>query len=142
LRAISRAEPQNVRVGSLVLAVGRPGGSASASFGIISSVVEGWRTWQGTRIDRVLRLDLAIYDGFSGGPLITPSGGGVIGIDNSTLARGAPLALPATIVDRVLDELLVRGHVRRPFIGIAVQPAAGGESRCLAFCRFSATAAL
>ena len=141
LRAISRAEPQNARVGSLVLAVGRPGGSASASFGIISSVAEGWRTWQGTRIDRVLRLDLAIYDGFSGGPLITPSGGGVIGIDNSTLARGAPLALPATIVDRVLDELLARGHVRRPFIGIAVHPVPLGPA-VVAQHQLSAEAAL
>ena len=34
------------------------------------------------------------------------------------------MALPAAAVDRVLDELLERGHVRRPFIGVAVQPVA------------------
>jgi S1-C subfamily serine protease len=34
------------------------------------------------------------------------------------------MALPAKAVDRVLDELLERGHVRRPFIGVAVQPVA------------------
>lgn len=118
-----RADVSSLRVGSLVLAVGRPGRDVSASFGIVSAVGEGWRTWQGARIDRVLRLDVAVYDGFSGGPLVDASGG-VLGVNNSALARGTPLALPAAAVDRVLDELLERGHVRRPFIGIAVQPVA------------------
>ena len=118
-----RADVASLRVGSLVLAVGRPGRNVSASFGIVSAVGEGWRTWQGARIDRVLRLDLAVYDGFSGGPLVDPSGA-VLGLNNSALARGTPLSLPAAAVDRVLDELLERGHVRRPFIGIAVQPVA------------------
>jgi S1-C subfamily serine protease len=116
-----RADASALRVGSLVLAVGRPGRDVSASFGIVSAVGEGWRTWQGARIDRVFRLDLAVYDGFSGGPLVDASGA-VLGLNNSALARGTPLALPAAAVDRVLDELLERGHVRRPFIGIAVQP--------------------
>jgi S1-C subfamily serine protease len=118
-----KADVASLRVGSLVLAVGRPGSNVSASFGIVSAVGEGWRTWQGARIDRVLRLDLSVYDGFSGGPLIDHSGG-VLGLNNSALARGTPLALPAAAVDRVLDELLERGHVRRPFIGVAVQPVA------------------
>jgi S1-C subfamily serine protease len=119
--AASKADPDSSRVGSLVLAVGRPGRNISASFGVISAVGVGWQTWQGTRIDRVLRLDLAIYDGFSGGPLIDASGR-VIGLDNSALARGTPMALPVATVDRVLDELLERGHVRRAFIGVAVHP--------------------
>src|SRR3984893_12609767 len=122
-----RADSSSLRVGSLVLAVGRPGRNVSASFGIISAVGEGWRSWQGARIDRVLRLDLAVYDGFSGGPLVDPSGA-VLGLNNSALARGTPLALPAAAVDCVCDQLLERGHVRRPFIGIAVQPVALSES--------------
>jgi serine protease Do len=118
-----KADSSSLRVGSLVLAVGRPGPNVTASFGIISAVGEGWRTWQGARIDRVLRLDLSVYDGFSGGPLVDASGA-VLGLNNSALARGTPMALPAKAVDRVLDELLERGHVRRPFIGVAVQPVA------------------
>lgn len=118
-----KADSSSLRVGSLVLAVGRPGRNVTASFGIISAVGEGWRTWQGARIDRVLRLDLSVYDGFSGGPLVDASGA-VLGLNNSALARGTPMALPAKAVDRVLDELLERGHVRRPFIGVAVQPVA------------------
>jgi S1-C subfamily serine protease len=118
-----RADSSSLRVGSLVLAVGRPGRNVSASFGIISAVGEGWRSWQGARIDRVFRLDLSVYDGFSGGPLVDASGS-VLGLNNSALARGTPMALPAKAVDRVLDELLESGHVRRPFIGVAVQPVA------------------
>jgi serine protease Do len=118
-----KADSSSLRVGSLVLAVGRPGRNVSASFGIISAVGEGWRSWQGARIDRVFRLDLSVYDGFSGGPLVDASGA-VLGLNNSALARGTPMALPAKAVDRVLDELLERGHVRHPFIGVAVQPVA------------------
>jgi S1-C subfamily serine protease len=118
-----RAPIDALRAGSLVLAVGRPGRDVTVSFGIISAVGEGWRTWQGARIDRVLRLDLAVYDGFSGGALVDASGA-VLGLNNSALARGTPMALPAAAVDRVVDELLERGHVRRPFIGVAVQPVA------------------
>ncbi len=123
----ARGDASSLRVGSLVLAVGRPGRDVSASFGIVSAVGQGWRSWQGARIDRVLRLDVAVYDGFSGGPLVDPSGA-VLGLNNSALARGTPLTLPAAAVDKVLDELLERGHVRRPFIGVAVQPVALSES--------------
>jgi S1-C subfamily serine protease len=119
----SRADADAARVGSMVLAVGRPGRKVSASFGIISAIADDWRGVAGGRIDRVMRLDLSIYDGFSGGPLVD-AGGAVIGIDNSALARGTPTALPAATVDRVVDELLQRGHIRRPFIGVAVQQVA------------------
>ena len=123
----TKADTESGRVGSLVLAVGRPGRNVTASFGVISAVGEGWRTWQGARIDQVLRLDLAIQDGFSGGALVN-SLGGVIGVNNSALARGAALALPAAAVDRVLDELLEHGHVRRAFVGVAVHPVTLGAS--------------
>lgn len=110
-------------VGSLVLAVGRPGRNVTSSFGIVSAVVGSWRSAQGTRIDQVLRLDLAVYDGFSGGPLVAASGG-VIGINTSALARGTATALPAAVIDRIADELLSHGHIRRPFVGVAVHPIA------------------
>src|SRR6202022_27823 len=100
-----RADTDALRVGSLVLAVGRPGRDVAASFGIISAIADGWRTWQGARVDRVLRLDLAVYDGFSGGPLVDASGA-VLGLNNSPLGRGTPMALPVKAVDRVVDELL------------------------------------
>ena len=125
LAAAPRAESRASAVGSLVLAVGRPGRNVSASFGMVSAVAKGWRTETGERIDGLLRLDLAVYDGFSGGPLVAPSGA-VVGVNNSAFARGAAAALPATVVDSVVDELLSRGHMRRPFIGVGVHPVALG----------------
>jgi len=122
-----RADVNAARVGSFVLAVGRPGRTVTASFGIVSADVDGWRSGSGARLDRVLRLDLAVYDGFSGGPLVAASGG-VIGIDNSAFARGGAAALPASVVDPVVDELLARGHIRRPFIGVGVHPVALGSA--------------
>jgi serine protease Do len=121
------ADPTAGNVGSIALAVGRPGLSVTASFGIVSANINNWRSGSGARIERVLRLDLAVYDGFSGGPLVAPSGD-VIGIDNSALARGGAAALPASVVDGVVDELLARGHIRRPFLGVGVHPVAVGSA--------------
>jgi len=122
-----RADASAACVGSFVLAVGRPGRAVTASFGIVSADIDGWRSGSGARLDRLLRLDLAVYDGFSGGPLVAASGG-VIGIDNSAFARGGAAALPASVVDPVVDELLTRGHIRRPFIGVGVHPVALGSA--------------
>ena len=127
LAAAPRGDARASAVGSLVMAVGRPGRTVSASFGIVSSVAEGWRTETGERIEGLLRLDLAVYDGFSGGPLIAPSGA-VVGINNSAFARGMAAALPVSVVDAVVDELLTRGHRRRPFIGVGVHPVALGAA--------------
>lgn len=119
--AASRAAADSLRVGALVLAVGRPGRSATASFGIVSAVRDGWRSWDGTRLGRVARLDLNVYDGFSGGALVDAAGA-LVGLNNSAIFRGMAAALPVDAVDRVLDELLERGHVRRPYLGISAQP--------------------
>src|SRR6476660_461419 len=124
---VPRADASAATVGSLGLAVGRPGRNVTASFGIVSADIEGWRGGFGARLDHLLRLDLAVYDGFSGGPLIAASGG-VIGINNSAFARGGAATLPASIVDSVVDELLTRGHIRRPFIGVGVHPVALGSA--------------
>jgi S1-C subfamily serine protease len=109
------------RVGQLVLALGRPGASVTASLGIVSAVGGEWRTWQGGTIDRFVRLDLAVYDGFSGGPLVNAAGR-VVGINTSGLARATALTIPASTVSRVAGQLLARGHVARGWLGIATQP--------------------
>jgi S1-C subfamily serine protease len=110
-----------LRVGALVVAVGRPGDSVTASLGAISAIGGEWRTWQGGRVDRFVRLDLAIYDGFSGGPLVDAAGR-VLGVNTSGLTRAAPVTIPVSTVVRVADELLAKGHVRRGYAGVAVQP--------------------
>jgi S1-C subfamily serine protease len=108
-------------VGRLVLALGRPGPQITASMGIISAVGGEWRTWQGGRVERFIRLDLAIYDGFSGGPLVE-AGGRVLGLNTSGLSRAMALTIPAITVDRVTDQLLASGRVCRGYLGLAAQP--------------------
>jgi serine protease DegQ len=118
---VERAGESDYQVGRLVLALGRPGPQLTASLGIISAVSGEWRTWQGGKIDRFLRLDLSIYDGFSGGALVE-AGGRVLGINTSGLARALALAIPASTVDRIAGQLLSSGSVHRGFLGLAVQP--------------------
>lgn len=118
---IDVAPLEALRVGSLVLALGRPGRELTAALGLVSAVGDAWRTWHGGRIDRLIRLDIGIYDGFSGGPLVDADGR-VLGVNTSTLLRGAPTAVPAATVDRVLAQLLEHGHVPTGYLGVGMQP--------------------
>ncbi|GLC25635.1 S1C family serine protease [Roseisolibacter agri] len=116
--AILAQEP--LRVGQLVLAVGRPGTEVTAALGAVSAVGPAWRTWQGGQIDQFVRLDVAVYDGFSGGPLVD-GGGRVAGVNTSALARSGALTIPVATVDRVVDHLLAGGRTRRGWLGIGAQ---------------------
>ncbi len=105
-------------VGHLVLAVGH---GPRASWGVISAVGGPWRTWRGGEVDRLLRLDLVLYPGFSGGPLVDASGK-VAGLVTSGLSRQLELAVPSWTVTRVVDELLSRGRISRGYVGLGLQP--------------------
>jgi S1-C subfamily serine protease len=116
------------RVGQLALAVGRPGSDGpTASLGVVSAVGPSWRTWAGGEIDSFVRLDLAIYDGFSGGALVDASGR-VLGINSSTLARGLAVTVPAVTVERVTAQLLEKGRVERGYLGLAMHPVRVGAA--------------
>ncbi|HKW90724.1 MAG TPA: S1C family serine protease, partial [Methylomirabilota bacterium] len=107
-----------LRVGHMALALGY---GPRASWGVISALGPRWRSWRGGEIDRLVRLDLVLYPGFSGGPLVDASGH-VVGLNTSGLAREARLAVPVTTVSRVVDELLRKGHVSRGYLGLGMQP--------------------
>ncbi|MEP6538627.1 MAG: trypsin-like peptidase domain-containing protein [Bryobacteraceae bacterium] len=112
------AETASVKVGHIVLALGR---GITASLGTISSKSGAWRTWRGGSIDSFIRPDVNIYTGFSGGALIDAAGK-VIGMNTSGLSRGGGLTLPASTVSRVCDELSKRGRIARGYLGIGMQP--------------------
>jgi len=118
--SIELAPAESIRIGGLVLALGRPGRDVTAALGIVSAAGGEWRTAHGGRIDRSIRLDVGVYDGFSGGPLVDPTGR-VIGINTSGLLRGAPTTVPASTVNRVLDQLLEHGHIPTGYLGVALQ---------------------
>jgi S1-C subfamily serine protease len=108
--------------GNLALSIGRsPDSGVNATLGIVSAVSGSWRTWRGGRLDRYIRLDLTLYPASSGG-LVVNTKGEAIGIATSALSRIAGLAIPASTVDRVVEEILSRGHVARGYLGVGLQP--------------------
>jgi S1-C subfamily serine protease len=121
LQAARWAAAEDVQVGQLVLALGRPGERIQATLGVISAVEEGWRTHGGGKVDAYLQTDVIMYPGFSGGPLLSANGD-FIGINSSALMRGASVTLPAATVSRVAQALLAHGHVRRGYLGVSAQP--------------------
>ncbi|HLK67428.1 MAG TPA: S1C family serine protease [Bryobacteraceae bacterium] len=120
--AASIQSTSEVTPGNLALTIGRSEDSGvNATMGIVSAVSGPWRTWRGGRLDRYLRLDLTLYPGSSGG-LVVNAAGEALGIATSVLSRIAGLAIPATTIDRVVDEILSRGRVARGYLGVGLQP--------------------
>lgn len=118
-----RTEAGEVKVGQIALAIGWPRpGSPMASFGIVSAFVNRWRRRSRRPGSPLIRPDLVMYPGFSGGPLVNVSGQ-VIGINSSHLGREGGLTVPSETVDRVVAALSRDGRVRRAYLGIASQPA-------------------
>lgn len=110
--------------GHLALAIGRAHDSGvNATMGIVSALGPAWRTWRGGRLDSYIRLDLTLYPGSSGG-LVVNTAGEAVGIATLALSRIAGVAIPASTVTRVLDEILTRGRVRRGYLGLGLQPVA------------------
>lgn len=116
------AEPEELKVGHLVLALGRPGQTVQATLGIVSALSRnGWRTPVGGQLDRYLQTDVVMYPGFSGGPLVNAAGQ-VVGLNSSALLRGVSLTVPAPTVRRVVETLLAHGRVQRGYLGVSTQP--------------------
>jgi S1-C subfamily serine protease len=112
------------RAGNFVIVAGRPGRSVRASVGVASAVGGEWRTFDGSRIDRYIDVDASLPRGFSGGPLLDTEGASV-GMNTSAVTRGGT-TIPRKTLERVVDELLKHGTVRRPLLGIGVYPVEGG----------------
>jgi serine protease DegQ len=122
------ADSAAIKLGYFVLALGRSRTSSLvASAGIIGGLSGEWQPRRGGRVDQHIRLDLELYPGFSGGPLVSAEGK-VLGINTRGLARGRGVTIPNATVNRVVDELLEKGHIAHPYLGLAMQPVAVPES--------------
>ena len=119
----ARAEGYNARPGALVTAVGRSKDSTIAALGLISSISPAAQTWRGGHLDQVLRLDLELHPGASGGAVVNAEGK-LIGIATSALSRVSVFAIPPTTVDRVAGQLVAHGRIPRGYLGIGLQPIA------------------
>jgi len=118
---LQRSETGTLKVGQLAIAVARLGEQGvNASLGMIGGLGGAWRTWRGGRIEQLIRVAITLYPGFSGGALLDAHGA-VIGINTAGLARSGGVALPHSTVDRVAGELLTKGYIARPHLGVAAQ---------------------
>ena len=121
LPAPTLGSPEDLQVGHLVLALGRPGRGIRASMGIASALGDNWRTPVGGTLDRYMQTDLVMYPGFSGGPLVAASGG-VLGLNTSGMLRSVTLTVPVSNIRRVVEAVLAHGKVRRGYLGVSAQP--------------------
>jgi S1-C subfamily serine protease len=119
---VTLGDTEALKVGHLVLALGRSSDRGlTASWGVLSAKGEAWRTWRGGQIDELLLPDLSLYPGMDGGALVDTSGG-FLGINTSGLSRRSDVTIPVSTVNRVVNQLLEVGHIRRGYLGIGMQP--------------------
>jgi S1-C subfamily serine protease len=113
----------DLKVGQYVYAIGNPFGlDQTLTTGIISALNRRLPTSAGREISNVIQTDAAINPGNSGGPLLD-SAGRVIGVNTAILSpsgtsAGIGFAIPIDAVNRVAPELIGRGYVPTPGIGI------------------------
>ena len=120
LKKFDQIASEEIEVGNLVLALGRPGKSIQATMGIVSALGSAWRTRYGGQADRYIQTDVLMYPGFSGGPLVTVDGG-LVGLNSSALMQGVSITLPTPTLTRVVSALQQHGRVRRGYLGVNTQ---------------------
>lgn len=114
-------EPQTLRVGEPVLTLARPGETVRAAFAVLGVVGKGVRLQGGGNLERYVELDRDLPRGFSGG-IVLDLDGAAVGVAHRGVVRGSSLALPASDVHRVAEQLLRHGRVPRGYIGVGVYP--------------------
>ncbi len=112
----------SVKVGQLVLALGRPNSAGiQASWGIVTNISGPTRTFRGGMLDEYLQSETTPYPGFSGGPLVNTEGE-VLGLNTSGLTRGSSLTIPVKVSWRIGEALAAHGTVKRGYLGVRTQP--------------------
>mgnify|MGYP001212116698 CR=1 len=104
---------ESFRVGSLVLAIGRPSKSIQATLGVISAIGTG-------EMDGFIQTDVLMYPGFSGGALVGGDGG-VLGMNTSGFNRGESIAISTTRIHAIVETLLTHGKMKRGYLGVGLQ---------------------
>jgi Do/DeqQ family serine protease len=124
LLPITFGDSESVRVGQMVFAVGNP-------FGLQETVTQGIISAKGRRstseaANEFFQTSTTIYPGNSGGPLVDIHGK-VIGINNFIFSRsgdtdGIGFAIPSNVARRVYDDIVQRGRVIHPWLGVVMRP--------------------
>lgn len=113
-------DSEKVEIGEEVLAIGNPFGlEQTLTVGVISGINRTLATAPMSLRLPLIQTDAAINPGNSGGPLVNRCGE-VIGINSAMLgfAENIGFAVPINVAKRVLPQLLEKGRVIRPWLGV------------------------
>ena len=123
LPKITVGDPNKLKVGEWVVAIGSP-------FGFDSSVTAGIVSAKGRSLPQdnfvpFIQTDVAINPGNSGGPLFNMNGE-VVGINSQIYTRsggsmGLSFAIPIDVATQVTEQLRTSGKVTRGRIGVTIQ---------------------
>lgn len=122
--AITLSKNNELEVGDVVLAIGNPFGvGQTVTSGIISAT--GRNMLGINTFENFIQTDAAINPGNSGGALIN-SFGELIGINTAIYSRsggsqGIGFAIPLSLAKNVLTQIIEFGHVKRGWLGVAIQ---------------------
>ncbi len=122
LPAASLGDSEHLKVGQIALAIGNTlglQGGPTVSMGVVSAL---GRPLPGTDFifEGLVQTDTAINPGNSGGPL-ADIGGNVIGMNTAMIpfAQGVGFAIPINTIKWVTQQILEKGRVIRPWLGIS-----------------------
>ena len=126
-------DSEGMRVGDWVLALGNPlGYDFSVTAGIVSAKGRQLPVDNERALQSYIQTDAAINPGNSGGPLIDLTGR-VVGVNTAIGGAsrwvGYSFAVPSELVERVLSDIREYGHVRRPRLGVRVQPVTADDAK-------------
>ena len=127
LYPIPMGDSSALAVGQKVLAIGNPFGlQGTLTTGIISSLGRSLQTEDGRTIENVIQTDAAINPGNSGGPLLNTAGE-IIGINTAIFSPsggnvGIGFAVPVSMVKKAAPELIAKGYVSHPYLGVQMYP--------------------
>lgn len=124
LDALETDDASALCTGNFVLALGRSRAGIVAGFGIAAIAGGPWQSLHGGAIDRLMRLDLRLTPSLEGGALVDMTGR-VLGMTVAGPRRRA-LAIPGSTIDRVIDQLLSKGHIARGYLGAGLMPVRQG----------------
>ena len=121
LPAAELGNSDDLKAGQIVMAIGNPfglTGGPAVTAGIISSLNRSIQARSG--VLELIQTDAAINPGNSGGPLVNTKGQ-VIAINTANMpyAQGIGFAVPVNTAKSILTELIEKGKVTRPWIGVA-----------------------
>jgi len=122
LPALKLGDSNQIKVGNWVIAIGNPFDlDHTVTVGVISAKGRPVQV-ENRSYKNLLQTDASINPGNSGGPLLNLSGE-VVGINTAVAqAQGIGFAIPANTVKEVLDELIQKGKVIRPWLGVQLSP--------------------